>query len=238
MELLAKSGDQSKESAPVENFTLNCATTADSQRHAVKEMTSLAGDAKNFLPIVQLDFSTTGSDLPQSAVVKEALQAYKENGPAAALKLVREDLAAYEKDSKLTYGLAVNRGGAGFDQETAKTLAEERSTERWQAIKSALLEQDPKAIEKLKVAYLDETAKALSAAGGRYGNLDQYGVSGQAHFENQKNNGASPMIRELACQISKEYSAIADPRGTDSDNKLIDKRELESYINKQKQSWR
>ncbi|CAN5321752.1 hypothetical protein BH11CYA1_BH11CYA1_15250 [soil metagenome] len=237
MELAAKSSDQIKDSSKVESFTLNFATTAESQRNAVQEMTKLAGDASTLLPKVDLDFSTTSNDKPESTAVKEALSAYKENGPAAALKLMREDLAAFEKDAKLTYSLPVERGGAGFDLETANSLAEERSGKRWQAVKDALLKEDPTAMEKLKVAYLDDTVKAMSAAGGRYGNLDQYGVAAQSHFEKQKNDGASPMIRELAGQISKEYSSIANPRGTDTEGNRIDKRELEQYKVKQAQSW-
>lgn len=246
-----KSADQVKESSSLEDLTLDFAPAAQSQRRSLQEMARLAGDSNSFLPKLQLDLPKTlggsfsdensggiSGDTPQSLIVKEAVNTYKEKGPAAALELLREDLAAFEKDSKLTLKLPTDRGGAGFDEETSNKLTQERSAERWQAVKQALLEQDANAIEKLKVAYLDNILKAMSAAGNRYGNLDSYGVSGQSHFENQKSNGSSAMIREFATQISKEYSAIANPGGRDLDGNRIDKRELEQYKVKQAQSWR
>ena len=239
-----KSADLVKESTPTERAFLNFAPTAESQRAALQEMTKFAGDCKNFLPKLQLDLqadrdknndATNGGDKPESMIIKEAVNSYKENGAAATLLLLREDLAAVERESKLTLKLPADRGGAGFDEDTANKIALERSAERWQAVKKALLEQDPHAIEKLKVAYLDNTLKAMSEAGGR--NLIQYGISAQSHFENQKANGSSPMIRELSGQISKEYSSIADPNGRDIDGTRIDKRELEQYKAKQRQNW-
>jgi hypothetical protein len=251
-----KSVDQVKESSSTENSALDFAPNAQIQRHSLQEMARLAGHCNSYLPKIQLDSpdeassihgndttrggsgDTSSSDKPQSPIVKEALNAYKEKGPTAALQLLREDLAAFEKDSKLTLKLPTAQGGAGFDEATTNKITQERSAERWHAVKQALLEQDPNAIEKLKVAYLDHTLKAMSAAGNRYGSLEPYGVSGQSHFENQKNNGSSAMIREFASQISKEYSAIANPSGRDLDGNRIDKRELDQYKIKQAQSWR
>lgn len=241
-----KPADLVKESNLPDNISLNFNVTPESQRISRQEMTKLAGDSKNFLPQLQIEQkteseksgdATNSGDTPQSLIVKEALKAYKEDGPESALKLMRQDLAAFEKESKLTLKLPADRGGAGFDEETANKITLERSAERWQAVKQALLEQDPHAIEKLKVAYLDNTLQAMSAAGGRYGNLDQYGVSAQNHFESQKTNGSSTMIRELSGQISKEYSSIADPNGRDIDATRIDKRELAQYKAKQQLSW-
>jgi hypothetical protein len=238
-----KSADQVKESSPIENSTFDFAPNAQSQRSSLQEMARLAGAPNSFLPKLQLEMpekagDTTGSDTHQSPIAKDAVNTYKEKGPAATLQLLREDLATFEKNSRLTLGLPVDRGGAGFDEETSNKLTQERSAERWQAVKQALLEQDANAIEKLKVAYLDHTLKAMSAAGNRYGSLEPYGVSGQSHFENQKSNGSSAMIREFASQISKEYSDIANPGGRDLDGNRIDKRELEQYKVKQAQSWR
>ncbi|MBP6747968.1 hypothetical protein KA344_22255 [bacterium] len=264
----AKSLDPVKESSSTENSALSFAPNAQTQRHSLQEMARLAGRSNSYLPKIQLDSpdeassihgndttsggsgdtrsdtrgdtrsNTSSSDKPQTLIVKEAVNAYKEKGPTATLQLLREDLAAFEKDSKLTLKLPTGQGGAGFDEATTNKLTQERSAERWHAVKQALLEQDPNAIEKLKVAYLDHTLKAMSAAGNRYGSLEPYGVSGQSHFENQKSNGSSAMIREFASQISKEYSAIANPNGSDLDGSRIDKRELDQYKTKQAQSWR
>lgn len=231
---LAKA-EQATEKSQTENFSLalalDFAPTASNRASALQELNTRSGDT-TFLPSLQLD-----GDKPESLLVKDAVNTFKESGPAATLQLLRADLAAFEKDAKLTLKLPSDRGGAGFDEETANKIASEKSDARWQAVKTALLEQDPNAIEKLKVAYLDNTLNAMSAASSRYGNLDQYGVSGQAHFESQKSNGSSAMIREFANKISSEYSSIADPRGTDTDGKLIDKRELESYKAKQALNW-
>lgn len=96
--------DLVKESNLPDNISLNFSATPESQRISLQEMTKLAGDSKNFLPQLQIEQktesekgsnATIGGDTPQSLIVKEALKAYKEDGPESALKLMRQDLAAF-----------------------------------------------------------------------------------------------------------------------------------------------
>lgn len=190
--------------------------------------------ARELLPPLELNMSP---DNPAPSYVKDAVSTFKEKGAAAALEVMKADLTTFEKEKFDNMHRPVARAGAGFDEATSTEIARKDSGERWEEMKQALLKEDPKAMEKLKVAYLTGTLKAMSDAGGHYGNLnDDYGVSGKNHFNNQITRGANPMVRELAAGVSKEYDKIADPKGTDDDKK-INSRELSAYRAEQAKTW-
>jgi hypothetical protein len=190
--------------------------------------------ARDILPALELNMNP---DNPTPSYVKDAVSTFKEKGPAAALETMRNELSTFEKEKFDDMSRPVARNGAGFDQATATEIARKDAGERWEEMKQALLKEDPKAMEKLKVAYLTGTLKAMSDAGGHYGNLnDDYGVSGKSHFAGQISRGANPMVRELAGAVSKEYDKIADPKGTDDDKK-INSRELSAYRAEQAKTW-
>ncbi len=195
---------------------------------AARDLNTPVGDSsKQFLPPIEL---TTETKI--DPIAKEFVDTFKEKGPKAAMEAIRKDLKTYEQEQ-----FSNMKHVAKFDEETSTQIAHERSTERWEAIKKELCQADPNAIEKMKVAYLDSTLKEMSNAGGRYGNLDQYGVSAKGHFENQKTNGTSPMVREFAGEIAKDYNKISDPGDKNNDSVRISSRELQSYRSAQEKLW-
>lgn len=217
-----------QDAAKVTELAINFSPNVEEQRQTVRDLKTQVGDSgKQFLPAIEL---TTETKI--DPIAKEFVDTFKEKGPKAAMEAIRNDLRTYEQDQ-----FSNMKHAAKFDEETSTKISHERSAERWETIKKELCQADPNAIEKLKVAYLDSTLKAMSNAGGHYGNLDQYGVSAKSHFEHQKTNGTSPMVREFAGEIAKDYTKISDPGDKNNDPLRISSRELQSYRAAQEKLW-